>query len=123
MVGRGSRTFQDKADFVVLDHGGNVFRFGLWEEPRKWSIVKKKKRKGDGVAPVKCCEGCGAINHASARVCKFCEVPFPIKKKVLKKSEFIEITKKMKRRGVVEKNGAGFKPPWAYSGRRSRGVQ
>lgn len=99
MVGRGSRTFGDKKNFKVIDQGANVYRHGLWEEERTWKLEKKKKREGDGVAPVKLCESCGIINNASARVCSECGAPFKVSKKELKKAEFIEI-KKRERRGL-----------------------
>ncbi|MCP4500764.1 MAG: DEAD/DEAH box helicase [Deltaproteobacteria bacterium] len=100
MVGRGSRTFEGKKDFRVIDQGANVYRHGLWEEDRTWQLEKKRKRDGDGVAPVKLCECCGMINHASARVCKECNTPFPIKEKKLERAEFIEVQKKLAKRGL-----------------------
>lgn len=100
MDGRGSRLFDGKKEFNIIDQGANVYRHGLWEEDREWSLFKKKKRDGDGVAPVKLCECCGMINHASARVCKECQTPFPIKEKKLERAEFIEIERKKKRRGL-----------------------
>lgn len=93
MTGRGSRIFDGKDHFTIIDQGANVYRHQLWEEERTWSIEKKRNKKGDGVAPVKCCTKCEAINHASARVCKECGEPFEIKEKKLAQSEFIEVKK------------------------------
>ena len=129
MVGRGSRTFEGKQDFKVIDQGANVYRHGMWEDDRTWTLEKKKKRDGDGVAPVKLCECCGNINNASARDCANCGSVFPITEKELKKAEFIEVKKK-ERRGISaakpdaktasfeEMNkyaeSKGFKPGWVY---------
>jgi len=91
MTGRGSRTFEGKDNFTIIDQGANVYRHLLWEENREWSLFKKPKKNGDGVAPIKCCDSCEAINHASAKVCKECGTPFPIVKKKLLEAEFIEV--------------------------------
>jgi superfamily II DNA or RNA helicase len=116
MCGRGSRLFENKNEFIVIDQGANVYRHGLWDEDREWSLHKKKKKK-DGVTPVKLCPACGLINHASARNCigtkedrelnegetVGCNYEFPIEEKKLKKAEFEEVRKK-------EKRGARLKP-------------
>jgi superfamily II DNA or RNA helicase len=93
MTGRGSRiyTIGGKENFIIIDQGANVYRHGLWEEKRNWSLQKKKKRKGDGVAPIKVCLSCESINYNSAKVCKECGEPFKVEEKVLTKAEFIEI--------------------------------
>tara|TARA_R110002020_G_scaffold445706_1_gene657647 strand:- start:246 stop:1595 length:1350 start_codon:yes stop_codon:yes gene_type:complete len=129
MVGRGSRTFEGKSNFKVIDQGANVYRHGMWEDEREWKLEKKKKRDGDGVAPVKLCQECGNINNASARVCSNCGTPFPKTEKELKQAEFVEIKKK-ERRGIgaikpdvktasfQEMNeyadSMGYKPGWVY---------
>ena len=70
MVGRGSRTTQSKSNFTILDFGNNIQRHGFWEQDREWSL--KKKRKKDGVAPVKDCPSCFAILPISMQVCNYC---------------------------------------------------
>ena len=126
MVGRGSRKFEGKNDFIVIDMGSNVYEHGLWEQERTWELEKRRK-KNTGVAPVKLCPSCEAMNFASARVCHDCETPFPIKKKKLLKAEFIEV--KGKNRGArnsiniktatkeeLQKyaKDQGYKPGWVY---------
>lgn len=91
MTGRGSRKFLDKNHFGIIDQGANVWEHGFWEEEREWSLSKPKKRKGDGVAPVKVCDNCGELNSASAIRCKECGEEFPREKKKLAKAEFIEV--------------------------------
>lgn len=91
MIGRGSRLYKNKKSFKCIDMGANVWRFGLWSEPRVFELEKKKKRETLDSAPVKFCLKCESINHISAKVCKFCDEPFQIKEKKLKESEFIEV--------------------------------
>lgn len=43
MVGRGQRIFDGKADFAVLDFGGNVNRFGFISDPVIWSLSGKER--------------------------------------------------------------------------------
>lgn len=107
MVGRGSRTYDGKSDFICLDMGSNVYEHGLWSDEREWNLVKKR-RSSAGVAPVKLCESCEAMNHASARVCSECGEPFKIKAKALLKAEFVEVKKGLK--GVSRGAGNKFNP-------------
>lgn len=72
MVGRGSRVTDTKKTFAILDFGNNVNTHGHWENDRIWSLKKKKKKKGDGVAPVKNCQGCDAIIQAQVMTCPHC---------------------------------------------------
>jgi superfamily II DNA or RNA helicase len=93
MAGRGARLFDDKEHFALIDQGSNVYRHGFWEDERTWNLTKKRKRK-DGVAPVKFCESCGNINRASAKECDSCGAPFKIKEKKIKSAEFVELKKR-----------------------------
>lgn len=80
MLGRGMRVWFEKNYTLVMDFAGNTMRLGPVDDP----VIPR--RKGDpeapGVAPVKECPQCHTINHASARVCAFCELPFPIQTKL-----------------------------------------
>ena len=125
MVGRGSRTFPGKEDFIVIDMGANCYEHGLYDDARKWDLVKKR-RTSSGVAPVKLCESCEAMNHASARVCSDCGEPFKIKKKPLLKADFVEVKSKRGgsqafRTGTATKEELqeyakkmGYSPRWVY---------
>jgi superfamily II DNA or RNA helicase len=95
MVGRGSRLYENKKNFICIDMGANVYEHGLWQEGRTWEIVKKR-RNSNGVAPVKLCPSCEAMNYASARVCFDCGELFKIKAKALLKADFVEVTKGLK---------------------------
>ena len=55
-VGRALRPKPDGSDCVILDHVGNVERFGLPDVPRLWSLDTKKKK--DEAEPVHTCERC-----------------------------------------------------------------
>lgn len=110
MCGRGSRTFEGKESFKILDFGNNIQRFGFWENPREWTIKKVEPKNKDAVAPTKQCEKCNAINYASARLCIMCGEPFPkteeTEEVILQKLEnplkFSDIKKEM-REGVTFK--------------------
>lgn len=90
MVGRGSRLYDNKENFICIDMGSNVYEHGLWQDGRSWELVKKRRPKA-GVAPVKLCESCEAMNHASARKCSECGELFKIKAKALLKADFVEV--------------------------------
>ena len=97
MIGRGSRLYPGKNEFIVVDMGANCYEHGLYDDARTWSLYKRSP--GEGVAPVKLCEVCEAMNTAGARVCKDCGEPFNIKEKKLLKADFVEV--KSTRGGAV----------------------
>jgi superfamily II DNA or RNA helicase len=39
MIGRGSRVIKNKKDFLIIDLGNNMNRFGLWDEPIDWKAI------------------------------------------------------------------------------------
>ncbi len=41
MIGRGSRVLKDKKDFLVVDLGNNVARFGMWTDEVDWQLIFK----------------------------------------------------------------------------------
>lgn len=88
---RGSRPFEGKADFKVLDFGGNVSRHGTYEQERKFSLWHES-REGCGVAPTKICPadkkdkegktGCGRLILATYQECPFCGFLFSTEKEI-----------------------------------------
>ena len=75
MVGRGSRIFKNKEKFTVLDYGGNYSRLGGWNFEFEWKELwnpKKKRRDGEGIAPIKECPECGLMMHATKMECENC---------------------------------------------------
>lgn len=93
MCGRGSRTTETKSRFYILDFGNNIQRHGFWEENRSWSLKNKKRKKGEGEAPVKSCPSCSAIVYASVRDCEYCGHHFEPTEKEQKESVIAELQK------------------------------
>lgn len=89
MVGRGSRVTPTKSSFTILDFGNNVAKHGFWEDDRVWSLEKKRKR--EGVAPVKTCKSCEALVPASARSCHYCDFEFPRTEREQEDDEIAEL--------------------------------
>lgn len=75
MCGRGSRIFNDKNIFYVLDFGKNHNRHGMWSMDRDWEL-KPKKSKKKKAPPVKDCPECGAVLPANVRQCEYCGYVF-----------------------------------------------
>lgn len=76
-VGRGSRPFKNKTNCLVLDHAGNVLRFGFPYDDREWSLdgAKKKKRGKKDDEPdvnITTCTECFAIFKKELSHCPAC---------------------------------------------------
>lgn len=74
MVGRCMRPFGKSTYGLVLDHAGNIKRFGLPEHDPEFSLEDKKKTKKG--PPVKTCPSCGKESHLSQIRCE-CGFEFP----------------------------------------------
>ena len=60
MIGRGSRIHPDVSDCMVIDHGGNVKRHGLFDDSIEWSLENKvTKSKEAAERPTIECPSCG----------------------------------------------------------------
>ena len=80
-TGRGSRRYEGKEHFIIIDMGGNALTFGDWSTDRDWKDIfhnPHKPKDKDGVAPVKNCATCDAIISASARKCQYCGYEYPL---------------------------------------------
>ena len=79
-VGRALRPAPGKAKALILDHAGNIWRFGPADLERAWSL-EGKAGKGEALPPLQRCIGCGAIIPAAAMSCPECgtvlRVPTP----------------------------------------------
>ena len=77
MIGRALRPAPGKEKAIILDHAGNVFRHGLPDQDRVWSLTAAR-RKGAGKedAPVKLCPECSAVVPAGVRQCPTCGFEF-----------------------------------------------
>jgi len=90
MIGRGSRPHSGKTTFIVLDFGQNHTRHGLWSSPRTWSLDPPKKRGKIQPAPVRTCEGCGAMLPANQYKCEFCGLEKPKVERELRDGIMVE---------------------------------
>lgn len=79
-AGRGSRPDEDNPDkksCLLLDHAGNVFRHGLPDEDREWTLegrVKRPGKKKDNAAglTLTVCEGCFMMFKSVMSACPHC---------------------------------------------------
>lgn len=89
MCGRGSRPYDNKEYFKIIDLGSNAISLGDWDDKRDWQYIFHNPAKaGNGVAPVKECPKCFCINHASVKECKDCGYEFPIVQPIEMPMEF-----------------------------------
>lgn len=90
-----------KPNCLVLDFAGNTKRLGPINDP----VLPKAKGKGGGEAPVRECE-CGALIHASLRVCPVCGTEFPpsVKFKAKASDEELIARKKKEEDGPLTAN-------------------
>lgn len=102
-VGRGSRPFENKTDCLVLDHAGNVLRFGFPYDDREWSLNGAKKRGGREKSDEKdvnvvTCKECFAIFEKELSHCPACgfAVPLPVGRKLEEsEGELVELNPKI----------------------------
>jgi len=79
MCGRGSRIFDGKTHFTILDFGGNIQRHDFWELDRTWGLIHKKKKSKVGEIVMKNCPRCDAFIYATAKNCGYCDFQYPSK--------------------------------------------
>lgn len=72
-VGRGMRIAPNKTDCLVLDFAGVVRQHG----PITAIEPPSKAGSGNGDAPIRVCDECHEICHASVRICPACGHEFP----------------------------------------------
>ncbi len=92
MTGRGSRPYQDKDHFRIIDMGGNAVTHGDWCAERDWSDIffNPDKPKTGGEAPSKECKQCSIVIHASQITCPHCG--FENRKKVEYDNDVVKIS-------------------------------
>jgi superfamily II DNA or RNA helicase len=86
MVGRGSRIYTSKEQFVLLDFGGNADRLGHYQANRQWAL-NHDERISTGNTPYKNCPTCDSLIFVASVICEFCGYEYPEKKE----AEFIEL--------------------------------
>ena len=63
---------------VIIDHVGNVYRHGLPDEVREWTLEPSKKKKNAASEfPIKQCPKCYAA-HRPAPICPICGYKYPV---------------------------------------------
>lgn len=80
-MGRALRIFPGKKRALILDHVGNVYRHGLPDDERQWSLAGRKKRakaEQSDAPPIKQCERCHTV-HRPAPKCPACGFVYEIK--------------------------------------------
>jgi superfamily II DNA or RNA helicase len=113
MTGRGSRPYEGKTHFTILDLGNNAATHGDWSDPRDWHHIfhnPPKPREKQGVAPVKSCPECELILPVQAKTCPECGYAFPVKETEYDKAvvELQLITKNLNVEELVQRN-SGYK--------------
>ena len=78
--GRVLRTSDGKEFATIIDHAGNVFRHGLPDEKREWSLDDRVKqaRKKEKPETIRTCDKCLAALPSNSTYCKYCEHVLPV---------------------------------------------
>lgn len=99
IVGRGGRASHKiyKDNFIVIDGGGNIDRFGEWSDrARDWKKIffegmgrEKPKREND--IDINECPGCGSLYPKSDPECPECgySIPPPVKKEKVESDDVL----------------------------------
>jgi superfamily II DNA or RNA helicase len=75
---------------ILLDHSGNVFRHGLPDEERNWSLdgrPKQERKAAEAAEWVRTCAYCFAAMPTEATECAYCGQPLPVKPRTIKERE------------------------------------
>lgn len=132
---------------IILDHVGNVFRHGLPDEPRHWSLEggmqKRREYTAEGRLSIRTCLRCYSAYPGEVKECPYCHEPAQLTTQELKNIKEIKLQEVKARReqeAAVAAAGAqspddcktmaelvafakkkGYKPQWAYFVAKSRG--
>ncbi len=90
MIGRGSRLYENKNHFTIIDLGKNTERFGFYDGFYDWESYFKNGKSvsdGNGVAPSKECPECGFLQHTRKTTCDNCGHDFVEEKLKQEKEE------------------------------------
>lgn len=120
---------------VIIDHVGNVHRFGLPDQDRTWSLDPKPQKTQENTVHVRQCPEC-YFTHNSAPKCPNCgHVYQKTKEEILeekKEQELVRIERKVAMIDSAEECSSakelfafakkkGYKPGWAYHQAKARG--
>lgn len=90
---------------IIIDHVGNVYRHGLPDEDREWTLESKKKKSAPREVMLKICPKCYGA-HPPKPICPYCQhvyavaVQEAIAEKAGELTEILEIQKKEKKQEV-----------------------
>jgi superfamily II DNA or RNA helicase len=120
-IQQGGRILRPKAGkrrAILIDHAGNVFRHGLLEEPREWSLAGEEKTAGKKKAAaatvaLKQCTACYAV-FKPALACPECGTPIQTKGRELKQVDgvLVELDKEALKRKKEAENLQQKKEIW-----------
>lgn len=84
-MGRAMRIHPGKTRAVILDHAGNVWRHGLPDEDREWSLegrprTKRKSSDDETALPIRQCEQCYTVHRPAPR-CPSCGYVYPVQER------------------------------------------
>ena len=124
-----SMRYKEGKRAIIIDHVGNVHRFGLPDQEFKWTLDPKKKQVREQVSEVKImqCTQC-FYTHKPATVCPKCGYVYPVKERKqleTKEARLERITETVRHysnpnecRNRSELSAyaklKGYKPGWAY---------
>lgn len=76
--------YQPNKKAIIIDHVGNVFRFGLPDQDREWDLTPKKAstKKAKQEFTIRQCPKC-FYTHLPSPVCPHCGYVYPVKERTL----------------------------------------
>lgn len=138
---------RDGKTAIIIDHVGNVERFGLPNMDREWSLVRETKRKQSakvGEPTTRVCDNCYATYWSDTRICPECGHENELTKREIeeiKEAELQEISeqKQLKLKNRVStyqspdlcrtmdelteyRKQHGYKPGWQYHIAKKLGI-
>lgn len=88
---RGMR-YKEGKTAIIIDHVGNVKRFGLPDMERTWSLAPRKGSNATKAeAPVKICKDCFMTVSQTAKKCEHCGHEFKVEVKAIQIDEGAEL--------------------------------
>lgn len=88
-TGRAMRPYPGKKRALILDHTGGIYRHGMPDDDREWTLEGKKRngRKSDPSSlPVRQCEECYYV-HRPAPKCPKCGFVYPVQAREVEEVE------------------------------------
>ena len=129
-----SMRYQPGKRAVIIDHVGNVHRFGLPDEDRTWSLDPKPDKKKENTVSVKQCPEC-YFTHLTAPECPNCGHVYEKTKEdimqEIKEQELIRFERRMETITTADEcetvkelyalaKKKHYKPGWAYHQAKAR---